>query len=528
MSVSVHPEIGSSGQITPFYRLDGEHHEDIHVVEASLKAHSLSNLAYYNRRINATYLRNCLIAAKKKTHGCCSNHAIIEHLEEPKIKLDALQIERDWISMYKVDPLTYTSWNDETQSPITLCGKPKHFLQTQCTTGVIRDYPITKDIRGDIPFVSFRGTQTLYDGIADARATIPIPFRVKNMITSPTDSSGVELEGYIGEGYIHVISEFIKLKQLFYEDDNTSVEQVRLSTTNTTTANTDNTTTATTTTTTTIRKTVERNFIEQLLHLINKHDNGVILTGHSLGAACALVFLLELIRKYNGTELISKYKHHIHLITFASPKAINDELAQFVNQLPIVHLRFVNNDDFLTLMPPPTASRSANFVHAGKAIYPYLPSRWDTILQLHDAQTLLKTNVLPDWHSLSEKLQKESLWMVVYDPHNQQQNELSRKSKNKVKDHNFAADARSNKQFSRFLPRAFLESGGRVHTLMEYEGYVGHFCNYGRDEGESSIAYVRVGRVGQSYYKYAEDLWNILSRKDYNPLTSTLPTPTLY
>jgi triacylglycerol lipase len=70
----------------------------------------------------------------------------------------------------------------------------------------------------------------------------------------------------------------------------------------------------------------------------------MVVTGHSLGAALATLFVME-----NA----SKHKFDVSMLcTFASPRVGNMEFVRVFNQLPIDSWRIVNTPDVVPKLPP--------------------------------------------------------------------------------------------------------------------------------------------------------------------------------
>ncbi len=91
---------------------------------------------------------------------------------------------------------------------------------------------------------------------------------------------------------------------------------------------------------------------------VAKNPNlNVVITGHSLGGAMAMLYCFLLQTK--TPQLSVK-----NLITFGQPRCGNLEFINFYNSLNIPYFRFVNDGDYVTDVPPPYGKSS--WSHAGK------------------------------------------------------------------------------------------------------------------------------------------------------------------
>ncbi len=77
---------------------------------------------------------------------------------------------------------------------------------------------------------------------------------------------------------------------------------------------------------------------------------GLIIAGHSLGGAVSTLFYAELLHDY--PEIVEKLGDNLKIVTFGSPRAVDLRLADKLDHSPAVHIRFVNDNDVVTSMPP--------------------------------------------------------------------------------------------------------------------------------------------------------------------------------
>jgi hypothetical protein len=282
-------------------------------------------------------------------------------------------------------------------------------MHSQCVTGVINvaeDPTKDKDL---VPFVVFRGSTVMKDFIRDARAAVDEIY---------VTEKGNKSDGEIALGFGEMLVALKKLKQ----DGKT--------------------------------------LIEEIFRLVDKYDNGLLIAGHSLGGACASIFLLELMLDY--PELLQKYGKKIRIVTFGAPRALDKESAKKVNALPITSLRFVNNDDLVTNIVPESFGK----YHIGKAIYPYLST---DVTKLTSTKKPLEA--LPDWKTIKSKnTDNTALWMVAYDPVVPTDGRDWNFSANSVPDSGLA------KKYN--VPITFLTGSVNSHFIVDQLGYNRIFQNY--------------------------------------------------
>jgi hypothetical protein len=287
-------------------------------------------------------------------------------------------------------------------------------LEGQCITGVVNLADDPHQEKHLVPFVAFRGTKVMTDVLRDIRALVTKQY---------VSEKGKKSDGEVGVGFAEM---FEALKK---------------------------------------HKVEGKTLLEEIFCLVAKYDNGLVITGHSLGGSCALIFLLELMLDH--MDLLNRYGKKIRLVTFGCPRTVNNEIAKQLNALPITNLRFVNNDDFVTNVIP----KSLDQHHVGRVFYPYTATNTD---QLTNHRNPL--DALPDWITLLSKNQEHTLlWMEVYNPSSSQD------SDGFAADGNFSANSLPDRGFAKKyrIPSAFLTKGiGNTHSMVNVIGYNRVFQNY--------------------------------------------------
>lgn len=91
--------------------------------------------------------------------------------------------------------------------------------------------------------------------------------------------------------------------------------------------------------------------------LMQKPSSKVIIVGHSLGGALAMLYA-ALFKQENANFPIEK------LITFGQPRCGNGQFAKAFEQMNISYLRFINDGDPVPDAPPPWGK--SDWTHAGK------------------------------------------------------------------------------------------------------------------------------------------------------------------
>jgi len=98
-------------------------------------------------------------------------------------------------------------------------------------------------------------------------------------------------------------------------------------------------------------KAVEKDMREYINNLPVNSDTSIMCTGHSLGAAIATIASREL-----GA---------VELYTFGSPRVGNKTYVEYLCDSNIMHYRYVNNNDIITVLP----FAILGYRHFGDAIY---------------------------------------------------------------------------------------------------------------------------------------------------------------
>ncbi len=221
--------------------------------------------------------------------------------EEEKKKL-AKEFQQTNIQFAKVEE--FHLWNEEIDF--------KHMddlVISQCVTGIV-----TLDNGRRLPFVAFRGSVSKVDWFRDF-----ISFSREHHKTQ----HGNTVPGEVGLGFSIMLR---KLREVKNPETN-------------------------------------RKLIAEIMHLSKDLSEGLLIIGHSLGAACANVFFAELLTDYE--DKVTANREKIHVVTFGGPRSFTVETAQFVNKAKIEILRFVNNDDIITKLPPPEIP----YVHVGTPFF---------------------------------------------------------------------------------------------------------------------------------------------------------------
>ncbi len=181
--------------------------------------------------------------------------------------------------------------------------------------------------------------------------------------------------------------------------------------------------------------------MDVVLRNMDYADNGLIICGHSLGGAVSTLFYAELLHDY--PELVEKYKNKIHVVTFGSPRAVDLRLADKLDQSPVTHLRFVNDNDIITAVPP---RRLELFYHWGKCLF--APERF------YDDQA-----------SYARR------WLVMHDP---KRITCTEGTKVHINKEDFGVDRlHSNGIWTEFIE--CIRDNFAAHMLTQEKGYAGQF-----------------------------------------------------
>ena len=184
----------------------------------------------------------------------------------------------------------------------------KPAISAQYTTGIISH--LSEDFPFPIPFICFCGTISLYEVIADLSSVIHC--------TAHTLKGNVI--GTCGRGMVNLYYSLRGFKIIPFIIDN-----------------------------------------------MMKYNSGLVVTGHSIGGAVALLLISELLIDY--PELFDA--DPVHLITFGSPRVFTPSTATFIHNLikskpNLNFIRLVNRHDIISMLP---SSKSQSLVHIGTAYY---------------------------------------------------------------------------------------------------------------------------------------------------------------
>eukprot|EP00455_Lapot_gusevi_P016434 TRINITY_DN1846_c0_g3_i6.p1 TRINITY_DN1846_c0_g3~~TRINITY_DN1846_c0_g3_i6.p1 ORF type:complete len:285 (+),score=60.76 TRINITY_DN1846_c0_g3_i6:136-990(+) len=83
----------------------------------------------------------------------------------------------------------------------------------------------------------------------------------------------------------------------------------------------------------------------------------IVITGHSLGGAQAILCILDLIHNEGYSNIVA--------YTYGSPRVGNPTFASFFNQIVPVHYRVTHSHDIVPHLPP----RNLNFHHPGREVW---------------------------------------------------------------------------------------------------------------------------------------------------------------
>lgn len=135
--------------------------------------------------------------------------------------------------------------------------------------------------------------------------------------------------------------------------------------------------------------------VQHVVELVEEHKTGLIVTGHSLGAAVSSLFIADFSRDNN--DLLIKYRGNLHVKDAASPKRLGFYCINFgsprvfdvkatkavesyrtsTNPHLYEHLRYVNDGDFVTSLP---RNWWQILYHVGSPIYAKeLSAKWQYV-----------------------------------------------------------------------------------------------------------------------------------------------------
>ena len=204
------------------------------------------------------------------------------------VKEENLKLEQKWISKLGIE--NYRYWHSPSRSYNKTIG-------AVAISGVISNL-CQKNFR-PTPFICFRGTWDVSDIEADVASR-----NISEFVTK----KGVPI-GRAGHGFI---SHYLSLRELKYNPDS------------------------------------DEDMIDYILAECNKHDNGLLICGHSLGGAMASLLASELGKDYS--------LRGIEIVTFGCPRVFEPSVARIIAKLPQLWtehqktfrtLRFVNHGDLI-------------------------------------------------------------------------------------------------------------------------------------------------------------------------------------
>ena len=186
----------------------------------------------------------------------------------------------------------------------------KPAVSAQCTTGLISGKQLSIDSVNPIPFICFGGTISLYEVIAD----------LSSVIHCHATTLRGEVIGTSGMGMMKV---YHTLRAF--------------------------------------------GLIDYIVGLMKKYDSGLLITGHSIGGAVALLFTCELLMDY--PELFDSKP--INLINFGAPRVFTPSSAHKIHSLmktkpKFSFIRVINKHDIISMLP---SAKSHSLVHFGDVFF---------------------------------------------------------------------------------------------------------------------------------------------------------------
>ncbi len=408
----------------------------------------------YNNHVLASMKLN---SAMSKRGGFFSFLTQVTDEEKTAIaEFSEKEVEKGWQDVCKVKQADYTVWNDTWRRP-----NQEMYLESQCITGVI-NLSESADTENLVPFIVFRGSVSAADWWRDLKSVKTTEYVSRN---------GKKSNGLVGSGFAEMVSELKKEYTLYNRGDAKIITHGHKLFMN---------------------KVRGINLMDEVLRLVHKYDNGLLITGHSLGGGCSNIFLLEMMLDH--MDLIEKYKEKIRVVTFGAPRAVDTEVARDFERLPITFLRFVNNDD---LVPDLPTKAMGMYTHCGKTFFPYVASNTNLL-----EQSLDPIAALPDWDTMEGSARaNHSLWMNIYS--------YDRTDNTLIGVEDFSADAKSDNEYLRLLPLPTeFASSYQSHFVVDNRGYSRSFQNL-LHVANATPRQVYVGNCAKAY----DDLQNRLREK---------------
>lgn len=196
--------------------------------------------------------------------------------------------EDEWIEKLEIKDFKIWDYTDPDSKPDE---NGKLEIDTQVLTGILNT--VSPEFPDSLPFVCFRGTKGIHDMVAD----------LASILSSELKTRKGNLVGNTGMGFI------------------AKMEPLR-----------------------------DLGLMDHVVGTIESCKTGVLIIGHSLGGALATVFAAELHKDY--PEIFENYP--VRLCTVGAPRVFDIDTAKAYHNLSgnYRHIRLVNEDDFITTLPP--------------------------------------------------------------------------------------------------------------------------------------------------------------------------------
>lgn len=273
--------------------------------------HAASFYKYLNRRSKIQTNSIPVVVASSDNLILCLNAASLNSMVYKNSIRDKKYAKYETESIAAMDITKYNIWTyaDFAERVLdSLIHKPA--VSAQCTTGLITGKQLGIESDNPIPFICFGGTISLYEVIADLSSVIHC---------HATTLKG-EVIGTSGMGMMKV---YHTLRAF--------------------------------------------GLIDHIVNKMKKYNSGLLITGHSIGGAVALLFTCELLMDY--PELFDSAP--INLITFGAPRVFTPESAAKIHSLmktkdKFRFIRVVNKHDIISMLP---SAKSHSLIHFGDVFY---------------------------------------------------------------------------------------------------------------------------------------------------------------
>jgi hypothetical protein len=185
-----------------------------------------------------------------------------------------------------------------------------------------------------IPFICFRGTLTGTDMKRDLQSIVATQFKTSNG----------QSVGQSGSGFIEMHSELLKSQSIKISAKTTVIS------------------------TQDPHESLNESGSMTLIDVVKQSleltgHRGLLICGHSLGGAAATLFFTELLL---DDHIQASDESKVRIVTFGSPRTVNKELATRLDQSVAIHLRFVNEQDIISSLPP---NQLDMYYHWGKCLF---------------------------------------------------------------------------------------------------------------------------------------------------------------